>query len=312
MSDKIRVRAGGRTDVGRVRGQNEDRVLLAPDLGLFLVADGMGGHATGQVASAMVAASMHNFFLATVGERFAPDVPEDDGLDASSLRLVHAVRKANRDIFEASSQHPEHKGMGSTVVALHVEGASVTLAHVGDSRCYRIRNGALERLTSDHSLVGEALRHKPDISAADLALLPNNVITRALGMRATVKVDAQRLRLEAGDMLLICSDGLHGMLDDAAIAHASKLHDNLDEACELLVALANDAGGTDNVSVVLVGVAEEQDEVSVESTEVPVDEELERLLRDELADPSVPRCGACGTQLIAGNAFCNECGTRVA
>jgi len=319
----IRVVAGGKTDTGRVRGHNEDRVLVAPELGLFLVADGMGGHATGQVASAMVAASMHNFFQATVGDRFAPDAPEDAGLDASSLRLVHAVRKANRDIFDASSKHPEHKGMGSTVVAVHVEGASVTLAHVGDSRCYRIRDGAIEQLTSDHSLLGEALRHKPDLSAAEMACLPKNMITRALGLRASVKVDAQQVRLEVGDLLLLCSDGLHGMLDDATIASAARLNEDLDEACELLVALANDAGGTDNVSVVLVGAHDDEEAVSVEATEVVVDgaieqfegvlppQDLERLRRGEIVEVSVPRCGACGTQIIAGNAFCNECGARV-
>jgi protein phosphatase len=224
----------------------------------------------------MVAGSMRNFFEATVGEQFE---------DPSSGRLVRAVRKANRDISEASASHPEHKGMGSTVVAVHVEGASVTLAHVGDSRCYRIRNGAIEQLTGDHSLLGEALRHRPDLTAAELSVLPKNVITRALGVRPNVEVDVQQLRLEAGDLLVLCSDGLHGMLEDDEIAKAATLHEDLDKACELLVALANDAGGTDNVSVVLVAAA------------------------DEAA--SVPRCGACGTPVIDGNSFCSECGKRV-
>lgn len=295
--------------------------MVAPELGLFLVADGMGGHATGQVASAMVAASMRNFFQATVGERFVPDEAEDAGLDPSSMRLVHAVRKANRDIFEASTQHPEHRGMGSTVVALHVEAASATLAHVGDSRCYRIRGGTIEQLTSDHSLLGEALRHKPDLSEAERASLPKNMITRALGVRPIVKVDAQNLVLEAGDLLVLCSDGLHGMIEDAAIAHAATSIRDLDKACELLVSLANEAGGNDNVSVVLVAAAEEL--VSVEAKEVLVDnavaqfegvlppQELERLRRGEIVDVSVPRCGACGTRVIEGNVFCSECGTRL-
>lgn len=284
----VGVLAAGLTDAGRVRNHNEDRVLVAPELGLFVVADGMGGHATGQVASAMVAASMDNFFQATSdGSWVAPDTPEDAGLDASSLRLVHAVRKANGDIFEASSKHPEHKGMGSTVVALHVDGESATLAHVGDSRCYRIRDGAIEQLTSDHSLLGEALKHRPDMTAAERAMLPKNMITRALGVRASVKVDVQMVRLEEGDLLLLCSDGLHGMLDDAAIANAATLHDDLDAACELLVSLANEAGGADNISVVLVRAGSEPVEVSV------------------------ALCGSCGAQLVAGNVFCSECGARV-
>ncbi len=284
----IRVLAAGRTDAGRIRNNNEDRVLVAPELGLFLVADGMGGHSTGQVASAMVAASMDNFFRATSsGEWVAPETPEDAGIDASSLRLVHAVRKANGDVFEASSKYQEHKGMGSTVVALHIEGASATVAHVGDSRCYRIRGGAIEQLTGDHSLLAEALRHKPDLSPAELAMLPKNMITRALGSRASVKVDAQQLHLEEGDLLLLCSDGLHGMLDDATIANAAMLHEDLDAACELLISLANEAGGADNVSVVLVRAI------------------------GEIAEANVVLCGACGARVIEGNLFCNECGARV-
>jgi protein phosphatase len=188
----------------------------------------------------------------------------------------------------------------------------VTIAHVGDSRCYRIRDGALEQLTGDHSLVAEALRHKPDLSAAELAALPKNMITRALGMRASVKVDVQQVHLEAGDMLLLCSDGLHGMLDDASIANAAKAEHNLEEACELLVALANDAGGTDNVSVVLVAAKGQRDDVSVEATEVLLDDaELELLRRGEAVEVSVPRCGACGTQIVEGNVFCSECGRRL-
>lgn len=285
---EIRVRSAGRSDTGRVRDHNEDRLLVTPEVGLFLVADGMGGHATGQVASAMVMTSMHNFFRATRGGDWVPpDVPEDAGLDASSLRLVHAVRKANQDIVEASSAHPQHKGMGSTVVALQVEGAVATLAHVGDSRCYRIRQGVITQLTSDHSVVGEAQRNNPGLSAEDLALLPRNMITRALGLRANVKVDAQRLELEDGDLLLLCSDGLHGMLDDGAIAEAAVRYDDLDRASELLVSLANAAGGKDNVSVVLVRARSETVEVEV-------------------------CCAACGVRVIEGNAFCIECGQPIA
>ena len=283
----IRVSAAGRSDSGLVRNANEDRLLVTPELGLFLVADGMGGHATGQVASAMVMTSMHNFFRATrTGDWVPPDTTEDAGLDAASLRLVHAVRKANQDIFEASSAHPEHKGMGSTVVALHVDGAMATLAHVGDSRCYRIRQGAITQLTHDHSVVGEAMRNNPGLAAEDLALLPKNMITRALGLRATVKVDAQRIELVDGDLLLLCSDGLHGMLDDQTIAEAAVRLDDLDRASELLISLANAAGGKDNVSLVLVRAVNEGAEIEV-------------------------CCPACGMRVLEGNAFCIECGKPV-
>jgi serine/threonine protein phosphatase PrpC len=279
----ILVLAAGLTDTGRVRDHNEDHVLLAPDLGLFVVADGMGGHASGQVASAAVAASMRNFFEATAGDQLAPSAPEYEGLSPSALRLVEAIRKANRDVHEISSQHREHRGMGSTVVAVHVQGRTATLAHVGDSRCYRVRDGAITQLTGDHSLFAEWIRAKPDLTEAERALLPKNMITRAIGMTADVKVDVQQLELEPGDRLILCTDGLHGMIDDAAIAESVGLDDDLAHACELLVFLANDAGGEDNISVVLIGAYAR----------------------------NAPRCRTCGTRIADSNQFCVECGGRV-
>ncbi len=319
----LRVLAAGKTDAGRVRDHNEDCVLVAPDLGLFVVADGMGGHASGQISSAAAVASMHNFFEAMPSGTPTTGAPEDE-----PPRLVKAIRKANRDLFEISAKHPEHRGMGSTVVALHLEGRTATLAHVGDSRCYRLRDGAIAQLTGDHSLRAEALRARPNLDPGALAALPKNVITRALGTRESVEVDVQRLALEPGDLLLLCSDGLHGMIDDETIAAAAAVHDDLAEACDLLVALAIDAGGSDNVSVVMLGVgvqpAEAGEAVSVEATVELVDdalaqfegvlpaEELEQLRRGELVDVSARRCGACGRRIVEGNQFCTECGGRVA
>ncbi len=279
----IRVLAAGRTDVGRTRQENEDHILLAHELGLYVVADGMGGHASGQIASAAVAASMKNFLEATVGAPAAAAMPEDEGLSPRALRLVLAIRKANRDVHEISSQHREHRGMGSTVVAVLVEGGTATLAHVGDSRCYRIRGGAITQLTSDHSVLAEALKVKPDLTEAERAALPKNLITRALGMRPDVKIDVQELELSAGDRLVLCTDGLHGMLEDDTIAEAVGLHENFAEACALLVDLANDAGGADNISVVLLGADEKE----------------------------APSCPHCGTKIVAGNQFCVECGGNV-
>jgi len=279
----IRLLAAGLTDSGRVRDHNEDHVLLAPDLGLFVVADGMGGHASGQVASAAVAASMRNFFEATVGEQLEPSAPGYEGLSPSAQRLVQAIRKANRDVHEISSEHREHRGMGSTVVAVHVQGRTATLAHVGDSRCYRVRGGAITQLTGDHSLIAEFIRAKPDLTEAERAVLPKNMITRAIGMTPDVKVDVQELELEPGDRLVLCTDGLHGMIDDAAIAESVGLDEDLAQACELLVFLANDAGGEDNVSVLLIGAYPR----------------------------TAPRCGTCGTPIADGNQFCVECGGKV-
>jgi len=253
-SHALRLVAAGMTDVGRQRRHNEDNVLVAPSLDLFLVADGMGGHSTGHVASALTATSMKNFFEATQSGDLPSPVPADEAdLPWSAERLVQAVRKANRDVFEISSTHKEHRGMGSTIVAIHFEdGHDAHIAHVGDSRCYRIRDGLIEQLTRDHSLINDALALKPDLTEEELSRLPKNVITRALGMKDAVKVDVQTVLVEPGDLFLLCSDGLSGMINNDQILEVFDLTSDLSEACELLIAMANEAGGVDNISALLV------------------------------------------------------------
>jgi protein phosphatase len=251
------VVAAGKTDPGRVREPNEDFISLAPEHRLFLVADGMGGHASGNVASRLAAKSIRNFFDATEGEPFAePPHPDDGDAPPEARRLASAIRKANRDIHEISTSQLQHKGMGSTVVAIHLVGSEIHIAHVGDSRCYRAREGELQQLTRDHSLHNEALALRPNLSAERLAKLPKNVVTRALGMSATVKVELRRETLEIGDLFLLCSDGLTGMVKDDDILGLVGLSDELKESCELLVAMANEAGGSDNISAVIVRVEE--------------------------------------------------------
>jgi protein phosphatase len=311
----------------------------------------MGGHSSGDVASALADASIRNYFEATRGEKLTPGGEEDEGLDSPALRLVGAVRKANADVHEISSSHDRHKGMGSTVVAVHVAGDTVHIAHVGDSRCYRIRDSKMEQLTRDHSLINEALALRPDLRPEQIARLPKNVVTRALGMKDTVKVDLLVEKALPGDLLLLCSDGLSGMVDDSTILDVLGLTNHLDESCELLVTLANDAGGRDNVSVVLVRfeAADEApmpptvwrgvelgevargpraqadvEDVSIATEETFIDDPIaqlegllpaqaiERLRKGELVELSVPRCRNCGTDLIEGDVFCTECGTPVA
>lgn len=238
--------------MGRVRDHNEDTYLLRPDLGIFLVADGMGGHQAGDVASAMVRLSIANFFEVTARALEFGDftIPEDEGLPDGARRLAAAIRKANHDVFSASADNMGHYGMGSTIVAAYLPSGTdeMHVAHVGDSRCYRIRAGELEQLTSDHSLVNEALALDPAMSEEDLARLPTNIITRALGMDPEVDVDISTCRVQAGDTYLLCSDGLSGLISNAEILEALDLVEDASEVCDLLVALANDAGGLDNIT----------------------------------------------------------------
>ncbi len=241
----------GLTDVGRKREHNEDALLVAPEHGLIVVADGMGGHQAGEVAS-NIAVTM----LAELFERFAEDPevtwphPLDHRYDAAANRLLAALQLANAKIHE--SAHEEGKqGMGTTCVALLVDKAHAWVAWVGDSRGYLWREGALQQVTSDHSLFGELVR-SGHLKPADLATFPHkNVITRALGMAATVEIDLVRVDLQDGDILLACSDGLSGMVDDEDIAARLSREVPLDDACRELIDAANSAGGIDNVTVAL-------------------------------------------------------------
>lgn len=341
----MRPVAAGLTDVGRQRRHNEDDVLLKPNLDLFVVADGMGGHNAGDVASKLAVTSLHNFFQAT-HDGADPGEPTEDEKDlaVSARRLAAGVRKANHDVFEISSTFQQHQGMGSTVVAAHYASETdvMHIAHVGDSRCYRVRGGAIEQMTKDHSLINDALALKPDLKPEEIARLPRNIITRALGMKDLVKVDVRSEPVALGDVFLLCSDGLSGMVTDAQMLEVVSFTDDLKEVCDLLIAMANDAGGTDNITAILVRIEErplvsekpssrltepsEPDEVvSTDYAPVP---DLTGLVPPDVAaaleaggevdistpssiPPKLPRCDRCDTELLEGNSFCVECGASV-
>jgi PPM family protein phosphatase len=331
----VAVVAFGQTDPGRVREHNEDFIALAPEHSLYLVADGMGGHASGDVASRLAAKCIRNYFDATRdGSPDEPRHPDDGDAAPPARRLAAAIRKANRDVHEISTSHERHKGMGSTVVAIHLVGDVAHIAHVGDSRCYRVRGGALEQLTRDHSLHNEALALKPDLSPERLAKLPKNVVTRALGMAGAVKVELGCEKIESGDLFLLCSDGLTGMVPDDEIIGLLELSEDLEESCHLLIAMANEAGGRDNISVVLVRVTTpEREEPEPPSTDpiepraiIVVSEKSheEQLAREEawgerqrrieeslLATTHLPPCGGCGAPVLDGNYFCFGCGREI-
>lgn len=271
-SSRTRPVAAAVTDVGRQRKHNEDNVLVKSELGLFVVADGMGGHNAGNVASALATKSLDNFFEATRAGSLPGPVPADEQeLDPEARRIVAAIRKANHDVFVISNTYTQHQGMGSTVVAAYVscETEQIHVGHVGDSRCYRIRHGEIEQLTKDHSLINDALALKPDLSQDELARLPKNIITRALGMKDAVKVDIRSEHTQPGDVFLLCSDGLSGMISEQQMLDVVDITQDPHEACELLIEMANDAGGTDNISALIVRIQPDaQDERQPNSAEL--------------------------------------------
>ncbi|WP_437910323.1 Stp1/IreP family PP2C-type Ser/Thr phosphatase [Sorangium sp. So ce327] len=271
-SSRTRPVAAAVTDVGRQRKHNEDNVLVKSELGLFVVADGMGGHNAGNVASALATKSLDNFFEATRAGSLPGPVPADEQeLDPEARRVVAAIRKANHDVFVISNTYTQHQGMGSTVVAAYVscETEQIHVGHVGDSRCYRIRHGEIEQLTKDHSLINDALALKPDLSQDELARLPKNIITRALGMKDAVKVDIRSEHTQPGDVFLLCSDGLSGMISEQQMLDVFDVTQDPHEACELLIEMANEAGGTDNISALIVRIQlDAQDERQPNSAEL--------------------------------------------
>jgi protein phosphatase len=274
---RTRIVVAGQTDVGRQRKHNEDCVLIRPEHDLFVVADGMGGHNAGDVASKLVASSLGNYFEATANGAPIGDLPDEySRLDPAGKRLAAGVRKANLDVFTISNTHQQHHGMGSTVVGIHIAEGMVHIAHVGDSRCYRVRDGHIQQMTRDHSLINDALDMKPDLTPEELKRLPKNIITRALGMKDVVKVDVKSEPLMVGDVFLLCSDGLTGMVPPEQILEVISLTAEPQEACELLVAEANDAGGNDNISAVLVRIEDALAEpVSAPAVEIAADEQDE-------------------------------------
>jgi len=242
------------TDVGRKRKGNEDSHFVNPEQRLYVVADGMGGHAAGEVASRIAVDSINEFVCLTSGdEEITWPFGLDDSISYDGNRLKTAVRYANRKVLEATRECAEYEGMATTVAALLIDGDTANLAHVGDSRIYLVRAGHLRQLTSDHSWVNEQLQSGV-LTAEQARTHPlRNVVTRALGGRPDLQVDVQLYPIEPGDVLLLCSDGLTTMLSDEEIAElVVEAGGDVTRAADALVAEANARGGEDNITVVLV------------------------------------------------------------
>ena len=250
------IEAFGKTDVGRRRKLNEDSFLVDPETHLYAVCDGMGGHNAGEVASRMAIEALDAFVQKSHREK---EITWPYGLDAdlsfAGNRLKTAIKLANRKVFRAADNREDYTGMGTTVVAALVTEADrlLTVGSAGDSRCYVLRNGELKQITTDDSWVSAAWA-EGILSAEEIERHPlKNVITKAVGAKDTIEIDVVEHKLESGDLVLICSDGLHSMINDEAIREVLVARvASLEEAAGGLIDAANEAGGRDNVSVVLL------------------------------------------------------------
>lgn len=224
------------TDVGQVRSHNEDSVLVEPPL--YVVADGLGGHEAGEVASSIAVETLRDH---------APR-------RADANALARAVKAANREVIRAAREGVGRSGMGTTLTAAIVEGGRIALAHVGDSRAYLLHGGILRQLTQDHSMVADMIR-RGQITESDARVHPHrSVITRALGTDAEMVADTYEIDAGTGDRLLLCSDGLSGLIEDTRIAEILGGHRSPEDAAAELIAAANESGGHDNISVIVVDI----------------------------------------------------------
>jgi protein phosphatase len=258
--DVVQIVSGGVSDVGRVRTNNEDSFRIVEPQNLFILSDGMGGEAHGEVASSMAVETIAKYCADTEskedsGVTLNGTVPES--WTPQTKKLQNAVFQANFAIYRSAQEHPEQRGMGATLTVAWVNGSKLSLAHVGDSRAYLLRAGGLQQLTSDHSLVAEQVRRgiltPQQAEESDM----QSVLLRALGAHPEVDVDVEEVDLIPRDVLLLCSDGLTRMVTEPEIAGSLQAETDPASAAQKLVDLANERGGLDNVTVVVARVQEE-------------------------------------------------------
>ena len=262
MSESLRFDAHVITDTGLVREQNEDDSLILNEQGLFVVADGMGGHNCGEVASHIAVSSIREFFSnpeITNGIRTLYDdlkqTEETDGMSGfHEFRLRSAIEYGNLQIFKRSREDPKLEDMGTTLVSIAFVGSRVYVGHVGDSRAYRYRGDELVQLTEDHSLANEYIRLNL-LRREDLPYFPyKNVIVRALGLQEQVDVDTHFRSCRPGDRFLLCSDGLTDLVSDEAIATILAQEHDPKLVCDSLLTMALDRGGVDNITILVVNL----------------------------------------------------------
>src|SRR5262245_42459866 len=253
------IEAFGQTDVGRRRKLNEDNFLLDLEAGLFAVCDGMGGHNAGEVASQMAIESLAAFIQKSAKD--PKDITWPYGLDANlsfeANRLSTAIKLSNKRVFKAADNRDDYTGMGTTIIAALISANVMTIGWAGDSRCYRLHDGKLTQVSRDDSWVSAAWA-EGILSADEIDRHPlKNVITKAVGAKETIEIETVEQKLEPGDIALFCSDGLHAMIsDDQILKIMTPVPAQLSEVAQKLIDAANEAGGKDNVSVVLVRYTE--------------------------------------------------------
>jgi protein phosphatase len=242
------------TDVGVLRRENQDSYARSDNLGLYLVADGMGGHAAGEVASGAAVSAIQSRIQEELDGR-EPDASSAEEMERWRRVFEEGVHLANESVGRLSRENSLYAGMGTTVSGVLIRGDKACIAHVGDSRVYLLRDGEMKALTSDHSWVNEQLKRNIITPEEAKTHRLRNVITRAVGTGARVEVDTLDVNLRGNDCLLLCSDGLTSMVDESKIEETlTSAGENLDEVCRRLVDMANAAGGKDNITVVILRV----------------------------------------------------------
>ena len=254
----MRVEYAGLTNVGMKRTHNEDNLLVVAEEDLYMVADGMGGHASGEVASKLAVETIADFFSKTAKDaELTWPFKMEKSRKYEENRLVTGVKLANLKIYETASSNAKYKGMGTTIVAVLFSGDETFIGHVGDSRVYRIRDRKLEQMTEDHSLLNDYKKMAKLTPEEEKNFPHKNIIVRALGMKETVQVDICNERPQPGDVFLLCSDGLSGEVPDEDILRiVNENIESLDAAAQALIQTACDNGGKDNVTALLVRVVD--------------------------------------------------------
>jgi len=249
----MKMLSAGLTDIGRKRENNEDLFYNDDQLGIYIVADGMGGHRAGEVASSTVVSSIKDYMEAFHTSSVAQEEGENI-MSPAATAVCHSVELANRVVYQLSQDQGSFKGMGSTAAVAYINDDTLVTANVGDSRIYLIRDNGIEQLTQDHTLLAEQMRKNPDWDPNTASIPMKHILLRAVGIHDSVEADVYEIQPLPGDLVLMCSDGLTDMLSDEEIQRLVVEGGPLEEICGRLVDRANEKGGSDNITVLLVQI----------------------------------------------------------